>query len=70
MDRNIKIYIHFLKFIYLNENKIKKKKSCFFIMVLFRIYLIGNDIYLFKGDAWLFLMVENIFLNFQNINFF
>ena len=29
-------------------------------MVLFRIYLIGNDIYLFKGDAWLFLMVENI----------
>ena len=29
MDRNIKIYIHFLKFIYLNENKIKKKNLVF-----------------------------------------
>ena len=40
------VYIY-LKFIYSNENKINKKSCCFFIIVLFKIYLIGKMIFIF-----------------------
>ena len=61
MDRSTIKYIYLLNFIYLNENKINKK-SCFFIMVLFRIYLIKKMIFIFlKVIHGHFLMIENIF---------
>ena len=61
------IYIYtYLKFIYSNENKINKKS--FFIIVLFRIYLIEKMIFKFLKVIHGFFMVENIFKIFKIFN--
>ena len=69
MYRITKYVYKYLKFIYSNENKINKK-SCVFIIVLFRIYLIGKMTFIFlKVIHGYFFMIKNIFKTF-NMNKF
>ena len=65
MDRSTIKYIYFLNFIYSNENKINKNFCCFFIMVLFRIYLIGKKIFIFLKVIHGYFQWLKIFLKFS-----